>query len=624
MLQSMSDKVKGWGAGIIILFIAVSFVLFGVERFFEGGGDNGSAAIVVGSQKIPEQVIDDNLMQLQQNPQYSSVPVSQLKEMVIQRLIANAIVVQSAQDLGLVVTQDQVNADIMSNKSFMDDGKFSMDLLQRTLMSYGMSVAAYQDMLRSGMLQNQMASVFSLGFVPDSFVQTVANLDNQTRDIAYVTLSPADFMNSIPDPKEKDILAYYVTHKGEFVQPEMVKIDYVLVSPDDIKNQVKITDAMMQQYYNDNLSTYTVPAKWQIISISAPFNGDLSGKSYQVAKSSLDQIHKALIAKNKISEQDLTQQAQKNNLKVSQMSWLSEGSNAPELPMLSKLKTGDVSIPFVNGNHLEMVYVVNLQPSKQKSFTEAKEIIYKSLLMQQSEKKLSQISDKLSDLAYANPDNLQVVAKAVGGSVKTSDWLSKENNATKSLLTDDKVLQAAFSADVLQNGNNSNVINLENGSLIVLRVANTQSAQTLSLASVKDEILKNIKLATAKNNMQNFVLSLQRNIATGNMSKDLLNSKSLVWKVVNGLAVDSGQVPPAISVQSFLMRPSAAPAKSIAEVAMADGKTAILVLSAVHQATKTVNADKFLQVRADLVQQNATNLLALYYNHKKMTTRVRK
>ena len=618
----LQDKLKGWLAGVILFLIAASFIFFGMERFIMGAFSGSGVAVKVGSQKIMQKTVDNYAMQMQQ--QYPNIESAKLKEMILQQLISNAIATQSAKDLGLLVTDSQVYANITSDPKFQQNGQFSQQLFGEKVGN----VQAYQDQVRATLLQNQLASSFSLTYAPDSVVNTIIGLNKQTRDISYVLLSDKNFMQSVVDPKEREILAYYVAHKSDFVQPERVKLNYILVSPKDLQSKIKVTDAEMKQYYNSNLDAYKTPAKWQVVSVKIPFSGGLGDKSYTDAKDKLDVMHKSLSAKGKTSLQDFQSLAQKNSYTLSRQSWVSAASGAAELPMLVKINDkNDYSIPFVNGNNLEMLYVTDIQPAKQKTFTEVKNMLQKNLTRQKASAAATKISDRLSDLTYTNSNSLQPAAKALGLKVTTSDWLTKNEQPTKkdnSALLNKNVLRAAFSEDVLQNGYNSNVINMDNGSLIVLRVAEKQSAQTLPLEKVKNKIITNIKSTAAEKNMQKFILQLQTKVRAGNMSKDLLNTKSLSWKNVNGLAVSNKKVPSQISVQAFLMRPAVAPAKNVATVAMPDGETAVLVLNGVHASTEKVTDKKIAQMRVALTQQKAADLLALYYKHKKLATKIKK
>ena len=187
------------------------------------------------------------------------------------------------------------------------------------------------------------------------------------------------------------------------------------------------------------------------------------------------------------------------------------------------------------------------------------------------------------------------------------------NKHLNHILQSNTVLKTAFSADVLQSGNNSNVLNLSNGSLLVLRVLKHEDAQELPLNSVKTKIEQNIKLAASEKAMQKFILQLQSKIHKGSMAKDLMQSKSLSWKVVDGLAVNSKKVPAVVSLQAFLMRPSVAPALSSQVLPASNGDVTILVLRGVHSGATKVNAAKSAEIRNALSQQKATMLQSQFY-----------
>jgi peptidyl-prolyl cis-trans isomerase D len=81
---------------------------------------------------------------------------------------------------------------------------------------------------------------------------------------------------------------------------------------------------------------------------------------------------------------------------------------------------------------------------------------------------------------------LDVAAKALNLSVQKSNWLSQ--NAGTGIFADPKVLEVAFSDEVLNQGNNSTPIELKDGSLMVLRVSEHQKSEAQALPIVSEKI----------------------------------------------------------------------------------------------------------------------------------------
>ena len=104
-----------------------------------------------------------------------------------------------------------------------------------------------------------------------------------------------------------------------------------------------------------------------------------------------------------------------------------------------------------------------------KPLAEVQADIKEQLLAELSQAKYAATLDKLSDLSYQTPDTLTPVAEALNMKVATSKLFSREGG-DDALLKNKPLIEAAFSHDVLDLGNNSEPVQLDNDSVIIFRV----------------------------------------------------------------------------------------------------------------------------------------------------------
>ena len=114
---------------------------------------------------------------------------------------------------------------------------------------------------------------------------------------------------------------------------------------------------------------------------------------------------------------------------------------------------------------------------------------------EEAEKLFLEQTDKLQTLAFENDSSLDEAADAVGMQVLTSDWIEKNSNVPASddkPLSSPKVVAAAFADAVLNTGKNSDLIELDAKSVLILRLQDHELPKQKELTSVESDIKKSL------------------------------------------------------------------------------------------------------------------------------------
>jgi len=117
------------------------------------------------------------------------------------------------------------------------------------------------------------------------------------------------------------------------------------------------------------------------------------------------------------------------------------------------------------------------------------------LKQQKAAAQLRSMADKLAVVAYQQADSLKGVQDALKLQIQHSDWVSRDKKSADPVLSNAKVLDAAFSDDVLKKKHNSEPVDIGGGNLVVVRVADHQPERQQKLDEVRD-VIKNELIAT--------------------------------------------------------------------------------------------------------------------------------
>ena len=134
MLQDIRQNIQGTAAKIIVGLIVISFSIFGIESILLGGG-GGGVAEVNGEEISPvelQQAVNTAKRRLigmmGDNVDPAMLDDERLTPQALEGLIARKLELQSAEELGLAVSEREVGAIIGGMEQFQIDGKFSPEM----------------------------------------------------------------------------------------------------------------------------------------------------------------------------------------------------------------------------------------------------------------------------------------------------------------------------------------------------------------------------------------------------------------------------------------------------------------------------------------------------------------
>lgn len=243
---------------------------------------------------------------------------------------------------------------------------------------------------------------------------------------------------------------------------------------------------------------------------------------------------------------------------------------------------------------------------------------------QQASTQLADLSDKLANLVYEQPTSLDPVVKQLGLPLQTTSFFT-EHSVGDGITTDPKVRSAAFASDVFVQGYNSSVINLDDGSQVVVRVLAKKPATVAPLADVKASIISKMQAQTNQDAAVQLAGTLAKALSQGQAGSDVASGYQLAWQVRDGVTRHEQGVDSNVLQQVFhIPAPKDAAKPSVDVIHLANGNTAVVaIFQVIPGDPKTVSASD----KEALANQIARGLgqvdFALYINSLKDKANVR-
>src|SRR5690348_8311058 len=589
MLQTLRDKLGGWPAKIIFGLMVFVFSFFGIEGYFQARNETWVAK--VDGHEISQQDFTNalnNARQQQLAQPGNTVDAAELdkpafKQKVLDQLINQRLLLNLNDKLGVAVPDSQIRAQIAQVPQFQVDGRFNADAYLATLAASNKTPQQYQDEVRADLEPSQLAApVANTAFATNAEVDAYLKLRMQTRDFHYVELAEPTPPNT--QVSDADIAAWYKSHTGDFMTPEQVSVHYVELDAANMKVDAATDEASLKERYEKEKSRFTLPEQREAahILIKVPPNATPAQQKAALAQAGkIDKLAKAPGADfGKLAAQYSDDLGSKNQ--GGELGWLQKGDTDSAFEnALFAMQKGQISDPVLSPEGYHIIDLEDVRSGQVKPFAEVRDQLAAEAAKEARESQYSEVAGKLTDLVYQDPGSLEPAAKALGLTVRTTPPFTREG-ASSGIAANKNVVKAAFSDQVLTQGNTSDPIDLGPNHIVVIHVADHQPAKPKPLAEVSDVIRKDILQAradaAAKHQAEALFAQLQK---SGDLDA-VAKSASQPVKQASTVERDS-KAYDAQLLQAVFGMPRPAKGKATEKlVPLSGGRYALVVLNAVH------------------------------------------
>lgn len=524
MLQDIRDNTQGVIAKVIIGLIVAVFALFGVESIIGGFITSPPVAEVNGEEITEAQLQFSTQNLLGSIGAGADFDQTLLEQIALNQLIEETMMRQSAETANMVVSSDRIDRSILENPSFQINGVFDGDLAVRTMASQGYNVPLYRDALTQTMLMGQLVNAYSnSNFVMESELAALAELSQQTRDFRYVSVTLGTRTLGTPIGDEA-IAAYYEENIEAFTQPETVVVEYVTLDKNDIADEIEVDEADVLAQYETERDDYEGSSEKRashiLFDLGSSSEADIVEQASAVRQRILDGEDFAALALE-FSVDTVSAEAEGDI-------GYTDGTAFPE-PIeeaLNTLSVEEISEPVVSEFGVHLVKLTEDDSRQFQSLEDVSARIERDLKSAEVDLIYSERLEDLSNLAFESGD-LQTISDQLGLEIQLSDPISRSGNS--GLFANASLAAAAFSDEVLLDGNNSDVIELGDNSSVVLRVEQFNEAQPRPLEEVEAEIAVILRTDMERAAVQELGEQLLVAIDSGSDIDSLLAENELEW-----------------------------------------------------------------------------------------------
>ncbi len=200
----------------------------------------------------------------------------------------------------------------------------------------------------------------------------------------------------------------------------------------------------------------------------------------------------------------------------------------------------------------------------------------------QSQKQFTETAEQMANLAYENPNSLDSIVSKLHLLVQTTDYVTRDATNGKGILASPKIVAAAFNDDVLNQNYNSEILNLDDGSQVVIRLLHRRSAAALPLSKVKAQIVARLAKENAQKQIQQSAQALADKIGQNGNASVLAKSVQATWKEHPNVNRHQANVDPSVLQQVFdLPVPADRQHPTTAAITLPNGNVAVVAFYSV-------------------------------------------
>ncbi len=496
-------KHKRWLQIALLVVIVPPFALFGIDFYFRNT-DTGGALARIGDARISEVEFSRALRQAQEkmremmrnNPDPSMLNSPQLKDSVLNELIERKVTLSHVAKAGMTISDAELQKMIAAVEAFHDQsGKFSRERYRQLLQGQGLTPATFEYQVRSNIMLEQVRAIYSgSAFIPDSVADRLLKIREQEREVSQVVFNPADYRKQVKI-SDTDVETYYTEHKGEFLLPERVKVEFVVLSLEAFQRNVQVSDEEIKKFYQENQSRFQTPEERRASHILIPAAASASPDEKAKAKAQAEDLFKQLKANPKKFGEFAAQYSKDPGSaeKGGDLGFFGRGLMVkPFDDAAFSMKVGDITGPVETQYGYHIIRLDAIKAMKPTAQEAVRAQIESEIRKPKVAKAFAEAAENFNNLVYEQFDSLKPAVDALKLTLQKSDWVSRAGGNPNPLLNNDKLLAALFSDEVIKNKHNTSAIEVQPNLLLAARVIDHKAPEELPLDQVRKDIVQHL------------------------------------------------------------------------------------------------------------------------------------
>ncbi len=523
MLTSIREGLGKIFALVILLLIAISFIFWGVDF----GLTSGTIAARVNGEDVSLYEFDQALRFREQQAvlgaqgNFDVNTRNQLRQEVINALVADKAILQRSQDRGFVVSDDDVATAIANRQEFRIGDEFSFDIYQSRLINEGITPDYYESLQRNalqlGMLQQ---SITGTSFILPYEFRLALGLLTERRRFSYAQFDVASYINEDTIPDES-VEIYYNANSQNYVTEPSITLEVLEITSDTMTDDFMPTESSIEEYYQANIERFVSDEQRRASHIL------FEPGSFISAEQVLERLNNGEAFNDLALEFSVDQLSAQNG---GDLGFISRGlyPDSFDQALYSLDSVGDYSQIVETQFGLHIIRLDELELGQSQPIEEVRDILIAELELEAQGSAFYEKSIQLADLIYQNNTDLDFISGSLGIDITRYEGVTPADSEINST-----ILTNAFNAGLIDSGSTSPLIEISENHIAVIRVSDYVEPQERSLDEVTDLIRGQLARSDAERiafaDAEAFLERLQSALENGEDIPNIASQFNATW-----------------------------------------------------------------------------------------------
>ena len=416
----------------------------------------------------------------------------------LERLLQDELVAASVRNLRVVAgdraVQRALRDDPWLNARRDASGNLDVAQVREELAIRGMTDESYAAQLAYGLAQAQVAQgVQATGLALGAAAKATLDAYFERRQIQVALFDSRQFTESVK-VTDADVQTFYDDNKANFLAPETVDVAYLVLDQADIAKAIEINEADLKAYYEQNKSRLSGPEERRASHILLTLDAGASADALKAA----EEKAKELLARVKADPAQFAQLAKENSQDPGSaqnggdLGFFGPGAMVQTFnDAVFAMKKGEISDIVRTDFGLHIIQLTDVKSAEIKPYEAMRASILDDLRGSQAARKFAEVAESFSNVVYEQADSLEPAAKRLGLTIQTAKAVGRQgpsNAADNAIWGNAKLREAVFANDSIEKKLNTAAIDIGGSRLVAARVTAHQPARTRDLAEVKARV----------------------------------------------------------------------------------------------------------------------------------------
>lgn len=469
-MKTFANKISYFILTFLFLIITASFLFSNFDNFSMGSSNQVASVdgtpISVREYQVAlnRQVEFFNQMMGGQGMTQKQLEEMGIKQSVLNGLIQQKLILNTAENMGIVVSLDEVKNEIRSMPYFKSNNQFDVNLYRNALQSNGYIPTQFEELVANDLKQKKVDDLFNSLLVSENYVQDIAKFKGEEVTVQGVKISRQGLapLVSVSEKEVQDFIANPANAKA------------------------------LEAAYTENFSAYNKPAEVKARHILIQGEDQKALDKIKSLKSKVNSKNFADIAKKET--EDPTGKENGGDL-----GWFSAGRMVPEFEKVAfDMKKGEISEPVKTQFGYHLIMVEGKRDAETKTLDSVKPELARMALQktkaQDLDKLLTSVSEDIkSALEKNNFGKAEEIAKKVDGQVYKNTQVNKFDQTLGTTNLAPQESEKLFSASEGQ------IVDFGNpGTIFLLKVADKKTDGTMAPEKLKAELTSQSQLLSRR------------------------------------------------------------------------------------------------------------------------------